>query len=333
MELAAIQKAVGDRYEVLRTVGEGELGTVVEARDTKLDQRVAIKVLKDPLEKTAQTSLSREIDAISQSSHPHLMPILDLVIPDAGSPYLVMEFVEGGSLQDVIQMGVATSPTVAVKLIRQVAEALATIHARGSVHGAVKPSNILLGDGTKRILLTDCGLTLRGPEPVAAEQELSASMVRYASPTRLKGPSNDPRDDLYSLGITLYELLTGNSPFEGRKPFDDVPSARAVNPDIPEKLDAIITRALQPDADDRFQTADELIRALNKTTAPRPANALARKGRLDLLLVTFLALSVGLIVFYAFNTRPEWWQIILFSFGLATAVVGLGALVEFVRRR
>ena len=285
------QRVVGDRYRIVRLIGQGGLGSVFEAFDPILQRQVAIKVL-GRLHGIALARFMREARAMARMTDPSLLTIHDIGATDRGSPYLVMELIDGGSLTDWLLRRPPLEPSVALEIIRQVAQGLVVLDRHGIVHRDIKPGNILIAT-SGRVLLGDFGLArvYRGrrhrawsesrlqdidSSAVDLNDELTADGVllgtpAYAAPEQFLGGDTDARSDLYSLGIVFYELLTGTRPFSGGSPEETIlrrvsqtpPTLRQVVPDIPADLDDIVIRLLAPDPDSRYQSARQLLDALD----------------------------------------------------------------------
>ena len=268
-------------YAVLQRLGGGGMGEVYLAEDTRLGRHVA---LKRPSEDwlampDARERLHREASAAGRLNHPNIAAIYDVLDVDS-QPYIVMEYVEGESLAHVLRRG-ALPLDNAVAVGTEIAEALAAAHAKGIVHRDLKPANIsLTPDGHAKVL--DFGLA-KGPAAKAANaQGLTTITVPgqamgtpgYSSPEQLVGAPADPRDDIYSLGVVLYELLTGRRPFDGTDSLElamatmtkTPPPAHQVNPAVPEAISAIVARAMARDRDDRHQSAEQLRTDLRRFT-------------------------------------------------------------------
>ena len=257
------------------------MGEVYLAEDTRLGRQVA---LKRPSEDwlsmpDARERLHREASAAGRLNHPNIAAIYDVLDVDS-QPYIVMEYVEGESLARVLRRG-ALPLDNAVAVGTEIAEALAAAHAKGIVHRDLKPANIsLTPDGHAKVL--DFGLAKGPTAKEARSQGLTTITVPgqamgtpgYSSPEQLVGAPADPRDDIYSLGVVLYELLTGRRPFDGT---DSLELAMAtmtktptpvhlVNPAVPETISAIVARAMARDRDDRYQSAEQLRTELRRLT-------------------------------------------------------------------
>jgi serine/threonine-protein kinase len=268
-------------YAVLQRLGGGGMGEVYLAEDTRLGRHVA---LKRPSEEwlslpDARERLHREASAAGRLTHPNIAAIYDVLDVDS-QPYIVMEYVEGESLARVLRRG-ALPLDNAVAVGTEIAEALAAAHAKGIVHRDLKPANIsLTPDGHAKVL--DFGLAKGPARKEASSQGLTTITVPgqamgtpgYSSPEQLVGAPADPRDDIYSLGVVLYELLTGRRPFDGTDSLElamatmtkTPPPAHQVNPTVPEAISAIVARAMARDRGDRYQSAEQLRTELRRLT-------------------------------------------------------------------
>jgi serine/threonine protein kinase len=256
-------------YQLVERLGHGGMATVYKAYEPALDRYVAIKVLRKFFAQDPEfmQRFRREAKAIAKLNHPNIVPIHSY--GEQGEiAYIVMRYVEGGTLKQVC--GQIFEPERAVQLLLPVVRALAYAHHRGIVHRDIKPSNVLLSEGDWP-MLTDYGLA----KMLEATSKLTGSGVgmgtpMYMSPEQGQATDVDHRTDIYSTGIMLYELLTGDVPFQADTPMaiviqhisSPMPMPRQVNPEIPEVLERIILKATAKSPEDRFQTSDELISAL-----------------------------------------------------------------------
>ncbi|KPV48622.1 hypothetical protein SE17_37080, partial [Kouleothrix aurantiaca] len=266
-------------YRVLEQLGVGGMATVYKAYHAVMDRYVAIKVLPDNLARDPafRTRFEREARTIARLEHRHILPVYD-VAEDDGIPYLVMRFTDGGDLSGLIAGG-TLSISRAAALVAQVADALDYAHRQGVIHRDVKPANVLIGrDGDA--LLSDFGIAKIYSE---AQQLTSDGMMvgtpAYIAPEQLKGQAVHARTDIYSLGVVLYQALTGECPFVAETPLavammhvhNPLRPPRQLNPSIPDALERIIFRAMAKSADDRFQTAGAMAQALRAAVASTPA--------------------------------------------------------------
>jgi serine/threonine protein kinase len=254
-------------YEVLKVVGRGGFGIVLKAFDEQLNRVVAIKVVSPELADSAvaRRRFIREAQAAAAVTHPHIVTI-HAVEPSQELPYLVMEYVEGVSLQDRLE---AAGPLELKEILRigmQAAEGLAAAHRHGLIHRDVKPANILLENGVQRVKITDFGLARVADDAAVTGSGVIAGTPMYMSPEQAEGETVDHRSDLFSLGSVLYALCTGRSPFRAstavgvlKKVCEDSPRPiREINPDIPQWLADVITKLHAKKPEDRFPSANEV---------------------------------------------------------------------------
>jgi serine/threonine-protein kinase len=253
------------RYQVERKLGSGGMANVYLAEDQELGRRVAIKILNDRHAGDEQfvERFRREAKNAAALSHPNIVSIYDRGEAE-GTYYIAMEYLDGRSLKELIVQRGPAPITVAVEYARQILSALRFAHRHGIVHRDIKPHNVLV-DAEGRVKVTDFGIARAGTSQMTEAGSIVGT-AQYLSPEQARGGDVDQRSDLYSLGIVLYELLTGTLPFNGDTPVEiamkhlsavpDAPSAR--RPDVPRDLDLIVTRALAKDPDDRYQSAEEM---------------------------------------------------------------------------
>jgi len=267
-------------YEILEEIGSGGMATVYKAYQASLGRHVAVKVLAGNLAKqeTVRKRFDREAKAVASMSHPHILPVYDFGEQD-GMLYIVSHLVEGGSLKDRLSQPLA--PGVAGRIAHEVTLALDYAHRQGVVHRDVKPGNILL-DRDGRALLTDFGVAKIVAETQYTQTGTSVGTPAYMSPEQGKGEEIDGRSDIYSLGVVLYEMLTGSAPFRSDTPlgvmhqhvFAQPLSPRSINPRIPRRLEKAILKALAKEPGDRYRTAREMASALERAVKFAPAGEL-----------------------------------------------------------
>ena len=259
-------------YEALEVVGRGGMGIVLRAFDDKLHRVVAIKALTPVLAESgaARQRFVREARAAAAVTHDHVISIH--AVEDSGSvPYIVMQFVDGCTLQQKLDRTGALPLKEILRLGIQIAEGLAAAHRVGLVHRDVKPANILLENGIERVKLTDFGLARAADDASLTQSGVITGTPAYMSPEQANGEKVDHRTDLFSLGSVLYALCTGHPPFRAgtqmailKRVCDETPRPiREINPDIPEWLAAIIAKLQAKEPSQRFETAAEVVHLLS----------------------------------------------------------------------
>lgn len=258
------QAAKASRYEIIEEVGRGGMGVVYRARDTLLDREVAYKALPPHVQRNQRVLdlFLREAKSAAKLSHPNIVTIFD-ADEDSGEYYIIMEFVEGESLKDLLENQGKFEVKPALVLIGQVMRALSYAHSRGIVHRDIKPANLLWSGGEKLVKITDFGLA-RAVEEGRKNHTQMAGTPYYMAPEQILGGQVDSRADLYSLGITLYEFLTGTVPFkEGDIMYHHVHTAPASpdthNPEISDSLNRFILRCIEKNVEKRYPSVDEAI--------------------------------------------------------------------------
>ncbi|MGH7725570.1 MAG: protein kinase domain-containing protein [Candidatus Eiseniibacteriota bacterium] len=302
-------------YHVVERIGTGGMGEVYRAHDERLRRDVALKLLPaGSFQDTAGSArLRREARTLSQLNHPHIAAIYD-VGSEVGHDYLVLELVLGGTLADRIRKGPIEVPEV-LRLGIEVAEGLGAAHDRDIIHRDLKPGNIAL-DPKDRVKLLDFGLAQYVPvqtRPDAVSTMTTglrfAGTLPYMAPEQLRGANADVRTDLYALGVVLFESATGRRPFDGPVEtavvdailHQPAPHARALNPAIPESLDALIDRLMSKRPQDRYASALDVVSDLRRILEdPKRARVNAGRSRRRLTLIvagaTLLTVIAGFLL-------------------------------------
>jgi serine/threonine-protein kinase len=253
------------RYMILRKLGAGGMADVYLAEDQELGRRVAIKILNDRHANDEQfvERFRREAKNAAGLSHPNIVSIFDRGQAE-NTYYIAMEYLDGRSLKELITARGPAPIHVAVDYARQILAALRIAHRQGVVHRDIKPHNVLV-DGEGRIKVTDFGIARAGPSQMTEEGSIIGT-AQYLSPEQAQGAPVTPSSDLYSVGIVLYELLTGTVPFAGDTPVElamkhlsktPAPPSR-LRPEVPRDLDFVVLRALAKGPEERYQSADEM---------------------------------------------------------------------------
>ena len=263
-------------YRIVERTGSGGMATVYRAQQSRLERDVAIKVLHPAFsaEPNFLARFEREARIVARLDHPHIIPVYDYDHLD-GHYFLVLKYVDGVTLRDILQ-GDRLPPDHVLGLMRPIAEALDYAHEQGVLHRDIKPSNILI-DRRGIPYLTDFGLArMIRPGESTISVETMLGTPHYIAPEQAVGNTDlDARTDVYSLGIVLYEMLTGRVPFSGDSSFSVVhdhiytppPSPREFNPDLSPGVEAVLLKALAKDPTDRYATASDMIRAYEQVVA------------------------------------------------------------------
>ena len=261
-----IGKMLDNRYEILERIGTGGMAVVYKAKCHRLNRLVAIKILKSDLAQNEEfrRRFNAESQAVAQLSHPNIVSVYD-VSRGGDTEYIVMELIDGITLKQYMEKRGQLNWRESLHFITQIMRGLSHAHSRGIIHRDIKPQNIMvLRDGSVKV--ADFGIACLADSAQTLTQEALGS-VHYISPEQARGDRPDARSDIYSSGVVFYEMLTGRLPFEGESAvavaiqhLSSIPLApREINPDIPEQLELICMKAMAPDLEHRYQSADAMI--------------------------------------------------------------------------
>ena len=296
--MSAGSQTYGGRYAVIERIGVGGMAEVYRARDELLGREVAVKVLSERLssDKSFVERFRREAQAAANLNHPNIVSLYDYGT-DGDTNFIVMEYIDGRSLGEVIQQEAPLLPERAAEIAADVARALERAHNAGLVHRDIKPNNIML-TSSGQTKVTDFGI-VRALGGETEQQMTQTGMVigtaAYLSPEQAQGNPVDARSDVYSLGCVLYEMLTGSTPFTGDTPLavaykhvrEPAEAPSTVNPDVPEDLDAIAMKALAKNPDNRYMSSTEMREDLERFTSGQKVHATPLLGE------TAVATQVG----------------------------------------
>ncbi len=314
------------RYKVLQLLGEGGMGKVYKAWDKELEEEVAIKVLIPQLSSDAQmlSRFKREIKLARSITHENVGKIYDLGEAD-GTKYISMEFIQGESLHKILKKQGKLKIDDGVRIINQIADALATFHKKGIIHRDLKPSNIMINPEGK-VYILDFGIAKSVESDELTKTGDAIGTPAYMAPEQIEGKKVDSRADLYSLGVIIYQMFTGKPVFEADTPYtmalkqlkEQPQKPRKINPQIPESIEKIILKSLKKNPEERYQSALEIRDDLEKfssifeavtmdykETAPaEDRKIITRKAtgtggkKLAIILATTAVIALGIIYLY-----------------------------------
>lgn len=258
---------LANRYRVTRQLGQGGMADVYLAMDTVLNREVAIKILRGELsnDPVALLRFKREASAVSELSHSNIVEIYD-VGEEEGRQYIVMEYVDGQTLKQLVTKRGALYKEEAVAIMKQLVSAIVVANKKGIIHRDIKPQNVLIkADGTVKI--TDFGIALAQDAMQLTQQDSVMGSVHYLAPELARGEMASPQSDIYSLGIVFYELLTGEVPYRGDAAVqiammhirDEMPSVKEFNPSLPQSVENVVLRSTVKNKQFRYRTADEML--------------------------------------------------------------------------
>lgn len=275
-----MNKMISDRYMIVTSLGEGGMADVYLAIDTILNREVAIKILRGELSNDPVTLLrfQREANAASKLNHPNVVDVYD-VGESEGRHYIVMEYVRGRTLKQLISQRGALDKKEAVDIMMQLTSAVQHAHENHIIHRDIKPQNVLVkDDGTVKI--TDFGIALAHDAVQLTQNDAVLGSAHYLAPETTRGEPASNQIDIYALGIVFYELLSGSVPFKGENPVqiamkhlrEDVPGIRDFNPTLPQSIENIIIKATVKNRKLRYQTAQEMLNDLKCCLLPEYAD-------------------------------------------------------------
>lgn len=300
---------IGERYVLLDPVGHGGMGRVYRARDESLGRDVALKLLKSQHAENQQfvERFRREAKNAAALSHPNIVSVFDAGEDADGSPYMAMEYVGGGTLAERISKEGPLDTLEAVGIALQVARALEEAHGRGVIHRDIKPHNVFMdeeaassngnmgsgvgGIASGSVKVGDFGIARAAAETAMTETSLILGTVRYLSPEQATGEAVGPESDLYSLGVVLYEMITGEVPFDAENPIaiamkhisEPPPPPREKNPGVSEGMQAVTLKLLSKAPEDRYSSARELIEDLERLGRGLPPASLLAENETEVL--------------------------------------------------
>jgi serine/threonine protein kinase len=285
---SGMNNLVGNRigkYELTRLLGRGGMAEVYEAFQPGTERSVAIKVLRGYTNETPESiaRFKREARSIAQLRHTNIVQVFDFDL-DEDLYYMVMEYIRGGTLSQIIHDNGALSPVDALRIMIQLADALSYAHEHGVIHRDIKPVNIMFTDGAhKHPVVTDFGIARIMGDPVLTADGRFMGSPAYISPEVVRGLGADARSDIYGLGLVFYEMLTAQRPYTSDSTGEVIvqhlaatlPSPRQFNPAVPQSIEIVLSKALAKDRERRYQTAAEFRRVLERTLASLEGHPLA----------------------------------------------------------
>ena len=259
---------LGNRYEIIRKIGDGGMAFVYEAKDRLLNRIVAVKVLRPEFvdDEEFLAKFKREAESVANISHPNIVNVYDVGC-DGKVNYIVMEYIDGQNLKEIIKSEGTLDEYTALDITKQIAKALGAAHKKGVIHRDIKPHNILISSEGRNVKVADFGIAKAATNSTMTNIGSIIGSVHYFSPEQAKGKSVKNNADLYSLGIVLYEMLLGKVPFKGDSPIsialqhinEDIEFSLEEKTQIPQSIRTLIKKLTEKDPFDRYQSSEEVI--------------------------------------------------------------------------
>ena len=259
---------LGSRYEIIRKIGDGGMAFVYEAKDRLLNRIVAVKVLRPEFvdDEEFLAKFKREAEAVANISHPNIVNVYDVGC-DGKVNYIVMEYVDGQNLKEIIKSEGTLDEYTALDITKQIAKALGAAHKKGVIHRDIKPHNILISKEGRNVKVADFGIAKAATNSTMTNIGSIIGSVHYFSPEQAKGKPVKNNADLYSLGIVLYEMLLGKVPFKGDSPIsialqhinEDIEFSSEEKTRIPQSIRTLIKKLTEKSPEDRYQSSEEVI--------------------------------------------------------------------------
>ena len=259
---------LGNRYEIIRKIGDGGMAFVYEAKDRLLNRIVAVKVLRPEFvdDEEFLAKYKREAEAVANISHPNIVNVYDVGC-DGKVNYIVMEYVDGQNLKEIIKNEGTLDEYTALDITKQIAKALSAAHKKGVIHRDIKPHNILISSEGRNVKVADFGIAKAATNSTMTNIGSIIGSVHYFSPEQAKGKPVKNNADLYSLGIVLYEMLLGKVPFKGDSPIsialqhinEDIEFSSEEKTQIPQSIRTLIKKLTEKSPEDRYQSSEEVI--------------------------------------------------------------------------
>ena len=262
------QTILGNRYQIIKKIGDGGMAFVYQAKDKLLNRIVAVKVLRPEFvdDKEFLAKFKREAEAVANITHPNIVNVYD-VGQEGKVYYIVMEYVDGQNLKEIIKNEGVLDEYTALDITKQIAQALSAAHKKGVIHRDIKPNNILISNEDRQVKVADFGIAKAVSNSTITNIGSIIGSVHYFSPEQAKGQPVSNNADLYSLGIVLYEMLIGRVPFRGDSPIsialqhinEDIEFTPEEKTKIPHSIRTLISKMTEKDQEDRYQSAEEVI--------------------------------------------------------------------------